>query len=146
MNEAERCDRISLMHAGRVLVSDAPAELVRQRDAATLEQAFIAWLREAQVDDAAVAETPAAAAPAAPAADAAPRRARRRRAFDWQRALGYARREALELRRDPVRGLWRCSARCILMFIMGYGISMDVEDLRYAVLDRTSPRSARAIR
>ncbi len=27
MNEAERCDRISLMHAGRVLVSDTPAAL-----------------------------------------------------------------------------------------------------------------------
>jgi len=136
MNEAERCDRISLMHAGRVLVSDAPGELVRQRDAATLEQAFIAWLREASVDDAAVAETPATAAPAAPAADAAPRRARRRRAFDWQRALGYTRREALELRRDPVRGLMALLGSVILMFIMGYGISMDVEDLRYAVLDQ----------
>ena len=31
MNEAERCDRISLMHAGKVLVSDAPAELVKKR-------------------------------------------------------------------------------------------------------------------
>ena len=28
MNEAERCDRISLMHAGRVLVSDTPAALI----------------------------------------------------------------------------------------------------------------------
>jgi ribosome-dependent ATPase len=24
MNEAQRCDRISLMHAGRILASDAP--------------------------------------------------------------------------------------------------------------------------
>ena len=28
MNEAERCDRISLMHAGRVLISDTPAAIV----------------------------------------------------------------------------------------------------------------------
>ncbi|WP_198287369.1 ATP-binding cassette domain-containing protein, partial [Burkholderia ubonensis] len=48
MNEAERCDRISLMHAGRVLASDAPAELVRQRGAATLEEAFIGYLVDAQ--------------------------------------------------------------------------------------------------
>ncbi|WP_043817981.1 ATP-binding cassette domain-containing protein, partial [Rubrivivax gelatinosus] len=59
MNEAERCDRISLMHAGRVLVSDRPQALREARGAATLEQAFIAWLREAAGDAA-----PPAAAPA----------------------------------------------------------------------------------
>ena len=32
MNEAERCDRISLMHAGRVLVSDAPSALIKKRE------------------------------------------------------------------------------------------------------------------
>ena len=44
MNEAERCDRISLMHAGRVLASAAPAAIVPERGVATLEQAFIAHL------------------------------------------------------------------------------------------------------
>ncbi len=48
MNEAERCDRISLMHAGKVLASDTPQALVEQRGAASLEEAFIAWLKEAQ--------------------------------------------------------------------------------------------------
>ncbi|MGE3295514.1 MAG: ATP-binding cassette domain-containing protein, partial [Geminicoccaceae bacterium] len=47
MNEAERCDRISLMHAGRVLVSDTPAALVAKRGASTLEAAFIGYLEEA---------------------------------------------------------------------------------------------------
>ncbi len=47
MNEAERCDRISLMHAGKVLDSDRPDALVAKRDAATLEQAFIECLIEA---------------------------------------------------------------------------------------------------
>src|SRR5690606_36009801 len=46
MNEAERCDRISLMHAGRVLVSDAPAALVTKRGARSLEEAFISYLEE----------------------------------------------------------------------------------------------------
>ena len=49
MNEAERCDRISLMHAGRVLVSDAPAALIAERGAATLEEAFISYLEEADL-------------------------------------------------------------------------------------------------
>jgi ribosome-dependent ATPase len=41
MNEAERCDRISLMHAGRVLAVGAPDELRRARNAENLEGAFL---------------------------------------------------------------------------------------------------------
>lgn len=52
MNEAQRCDRISLMHAGRVLASDAPAALVRARGAATLEEAFIGYLVDASAQEA----------------------------------------------------------------------------------------------
>src|SRR5690606_24908587 len=47
MNEAERCDRISFMHAGRVLVSDTPQALIEKRGVQTLEEAFIAYLEEA---------------------------------------------------------------------------------------------------
>lgn len=42
----------------------------------------------------------------------------------------------MELRRDPVRSTLALLGTVILMFIMGYGISMDVENLRFAVLDR----------
>ena len=48
MNEAERCDRISLMHPGKVLVQrHAGGHLVAERGAATLEEAFIGYLEEA---------------------------------------------------------------------------------------------------
>lgn len=140
MNEAERCDRISLMHAGKVLVSDAPAVLVRKRQAPTLEQAFIAYLEDAGAkgDVAATVAPPAdAAAPAGPAAPtAAGGRRRSRLGASLVRAFSYALRESLELRRDPVRGTLALVGSLLLMFIMGYGISMDVEDLRFAVLDR----------
>ncbi|NHL00275.1 ribosome-associated ATPase/putative transporter RbbA [Rubrivivax benzoatilyticus] len=134
MNEAERCDRISLMHAGRVLVSDRPQALREARGAATLEQAFIAWLREAGGGDAA-APAPAAPQPAVtppPVPAAAPRR---HAWFSLRRLLSYSSREALELRRDPVRATLALLGTAILMFIVGYGISMDVEDLPFAVLD-----------
>jgi ribosome-dependent ATPase len=45
-------------------------------------------------------------------------------------------RETLELRRDPVRATLALAGSLLLMFVMGYGISLDVEDLRYAVMDR----------
>ena len=47
MNEAERCDRISLMHAGRTLAVGTPEEIRETRGAASLEDAFIAYLLEA---------------------------------------------------------------------------------------------------
>ena len=139
MNEAERCDRISLMHAGRVLVSDAPAALVRMRGTQTLEQAFIAYLREASetVSDVAPGATEIAApAPAPAATTAASTGTSARRHFSLARALSYSQREALELRRDPVRATLALLGTAILMFIIGYGISLDVENLTYAVLDR----------
>jgi len=49
MNEAERCDRISLMHAGHVLATDTPAGLIAARGATTLEDAFISHLAEVEV-------------------------------------------------------------------------------------------------
>ncbi|AOR80540.1 ribosome-associated ATPase/putative transporter RbbA [Novosphingobium resinovorum] len=132
MNEAERCDRISLMHAGKVLVSDTPAGIVRQRGSATLEEAFIAYL-----EDAVGEQRPAPATQTAREAPPAPDPGHQpRRGFSTRRMLSYSRREALELRRDPIRATLALLGSVILMFIMGYGISMDVEDLPFAVLDR----------
>ena len=143
MNEAERCDRISLMHAGKVLVSAKPADIAMQRGAGSLEQAFIAYLEDASGTRRAVpAERTPAPAPtpgateAAPARNAEPPAAPPRRSFfSLGRALSYMWRETLELRRDPVRATLALLGTALLMFIIGYGISMDVEDLSYAVLD-----------
>ncbi len=135
MNEAERCDRISLMHAGKVLASDTPQALVEQRGSNSLEEAFIAWLKEAQPSSP-VPEEPMSAV-ASHSGHTAPRQA-----FSLRRLFSYSRREALELRRDPVRSTLALLGTVILMFIMGYGISMDVEDLRFAVLDRDQTLSS----
>ncbi|TWA63634.1 ribosome-dependent ATPase [Azospirillum baldaniorum] len=136
MNEAERCDRISLMHAGRVLVSDTPAALVAKRGTATLEEAFIGYLEEAV---AARRESDAAAPdgrrPIPPAA-APPGERAEGRFFNPRRMLSYSLLEALELRRDPIRATLALVGSLLLMVIMGYGINMDVEDLSFAVLDR----------
>ncbi|HWK94223.1 MAG TPA: ribosome-associated ATPase/putative transporter RbbA [Pseudolabrys sp.] len=127
MNEAERCDRISLMHAGKVLASDTPAALIEKRQAKNLEEAFIGYLEDIVEEAPATALTTETAVPA---------ERPRRRAFDPRRMLAYTSREALELRRDPVRATLALVGTVILMFIMAYGISMDVENLTFAVLDR----------
>ena len=131
MNEAERCDRMSMMHAGKVLDSDTPARLVEKRGAQTLEEAFIGYLLEAgggtpPADAPVLADGPddTAAAPANTGA------------FSLQRLLSCLWRESLELQRDTVRATLALAGSVILMFVIGFGINMDVEDLRYAVLDR----------
>ena len=131
MNEAERCDRMSMMHAGKVLDSDAPMQLVEKRGAASLEEAFIGYLIEADNNAAHVPDesAPTQHGTAATAAEQA-------QSFSLQRLLSYAWRESLELRRDPVRATLALLGSLLLMFVIGYGISTDVNDLRYAVLDR----------
>ena len=135
MNEAELCDRISLMHAGKVLVSDTPAGIVKSRAASSLNEAFIAYLEEA-IDQ---QGTPARSADSEIKAQA-PEHARAARKslpfLDLRRTLAYTQREALELRRDPIRGTLAILGTLILMFVMGYGINMDVQNLSFAVLDR----------
>ena len=49
MNEAERCDRISLMHAGRVLAQGTPDELKAAQGTASLDDSFIAFIEQAEV-------------------------------------------------------------------------------------------------
>ena len=122
---------MSMMHAGKVLDSDAPAKLVEKRGAATLEEAFIGYLIEAAGGPEASAPTPEAQQPSSSAHETS-----EHRAFSLQRLFSYSWREALELQRDPVRATLALAGSLILMFVMGFGITMDVEDLRYAVLDR----------
>ncbi|EPY8425238.1 ribosome-associated ATPase/putative transporter RbbA [Citrobacter youngae] len=138
MNEAERCDRMSLMHAGKVLASGTPQELVKQRGAASLEEAFISWLQEA-AGPAPEATLSQATAPLVHENSQPPRQG-----FSLRRLFSYSRREALELRRDPVRSTLALMGTVILMLIMGYGISMDVENLRFSVLDRDQTVNSQA--
>ncbi len=131
MNEAERCDRMSLMHAGKVLVSDTPANIVAQRNADTLEQAFIDYLVEAGGGTDKAQPVEHATPNIEHTAQHVPHRF-----FSLNRMFSYLWREMLELQRDPVRGGLALAGSMLLMFVMGFGISMDVEDLTYAVLDR----------
>ncbi|MCJ1878820.1 ribosome-associated ATPase/putative transporter RbbA [Pseudomonas nitroreducens] len=138
MNEAERCDRISLMHAGKVLDSDTPQGLIDKRGLPTLEATFIAYLEEA-AGSAPVPETAPASEPTTEST-----RYKGSDRFSWLRLFSYARREAMELRRDPIRLTLALVGTALLMFIIGYGINMDVEDLTYAVLDRDQTTTSQA--
>jgi len=141
MNEAARCDRISMMDAGRVLATGAPADLVKASGVATLEDAFIAELKKVKAAGASPTTTQAAVQPGH-----APKQrgveAARRSWFSPQRLLAYSIREGLELLRDPIRLVFGVFGTALLMLVFGFGVSTDVNNLTFAVLDRDqSPES-----
>ena len=141
MNEAARCDRVSLMDAGRVLATDQPANLVRARHAATLEDAFIGFLEEANGTRAHLAyegDDGSKLVPIASATEAA------QPPFSPRRMFAYTIRESLELMRDPIRLGFALLGTAFLMLIFGFGITTDVNSLTFAALDRDKTYESRA--
>ncbi|WPZ34030.1 ribosome-associated ATPase/putative transporter RbbA [Thalassobaculum sp. OXR-137] len=146
MEEVTRCDRVSLMHAGRVLAVGTPEALRQRQEAPTIEAAFIRYLEQAagDGDDPAPAHpVPVAAAPPAEANKAD----RPAGYFSLRRCWAFARREALELLRDRILLTFALLGPLILMLAMGYGVSFDVDSLTYAALDQDrSPESRMVLR
>ena len=129
MNEGERCDRISLMHKGKVLVSNSPDELIKSKNKENLEDTFISYLEDAldetekkeiiienQINNE-INNTP------------------QNSFFSLRRTFAYTYKETLELLRDKVRLTFALLGTLILLFVMGYGINFDVENLKFGVLD-----------
>jgi ribosome-dependent ATPase len=140
MNEGMRCDRISLMNAGKILACDAPDKLIRERGKTTLEDAFIAYMEDSIAADApagaskkpVAVEEPVAGAPEAATSlghGLSPMKLR------VTRMLAYARNETLQILRDPVRLMFAFAGSALLMLVFGFGITTDVEHIRYASLD-----------
>jgi ribosome-dependent ATPase len=141
MNEAERCDRISLMHAGKVLAVGAPLDLVKERGSDSLEDTFVGYLADAAgIDRTKKVESPP---PAAMPSEGEPIRPPRR--FDLARLWAYARRETVELLRDPIRLAFAIVGPIILMLAFGYGISFDIEDLQMAAFDQDKTPESRQL-
>jgi ribosome-dependent ATPase len=138
VNEAERCDRVSLMHAGRILAIGEPSELRNARGAATLSDAFIDYLEAADGEENAAEEGAIEAVAAgqftSPVVGVTGNQ--RRAWLSPARIWAFARREALELVRDPIRITFALLGPVVLLLAMAYGISFDLENVRYAVLDR----------
>jgi ribosome-dependent ATPase len=142
MNEAERCDRMSMMHQGKVLAQGPPAQLVADRKANNLEEAFIGYLEDAAEKKAPVQAAVAAKEPAqAPAAeshsDGSPGR------FSPWRVWAFARREAIELSHDTVRLAFALVGPIFLMIVFGYGISLDINHVAFSVLDFDGTHASR---
>lgn len=134
MNEGSRCDRISLMHQGKVLASDTPLKLMQNKRKNDLEEAFIEYLTQ---EDENISISNNNSNYLKPSIKNNEKR------FSFIRAFGYANKEYLELIKDPIRVVFAFFGTIILMLVMGYGISMDVENLKFAVLDHDKTPQSR---
>ena len=150
MNEGMRCDRISLMNAGKVLACDAPQKLIDERGAASLEDAFIGYMEDAIADAAPRAASKREAGRDRGRAGEAPRRrggaasAAVGLRLRLGRMLAYARNETMQILRDPVRLAFAFVGSALLMLVFGFGITTDVEHIRYAALDLDQSPESRA--
>ncbi len=157
MNEAGRCDRISLMHRGRVLAVGAPAQLCIDKQTETLEQTFIDYLLEDEKADAANADwhppanvTELAQAESKAAEPVRPQTAPHHGAaandendedvgaalLGWfSRVWAFARREATELIHDRIRLSFAIIGPIVLLCAATWGITFDVEHIPFTVLD-----------
>lgn len=141
MNEGERCDQISLMHAGKVLTSDTPSGLMKARGVTTLEEAFIAYLEEAvgnTSDGSPEEEVDIVSAP-----QPKDKVLTQASLFSLSRLFGYAGRETLEIKRDPIRLTFALVGSVLLMLVLGYGITFDIEEMKFAVLDQDQTPQSR---
>lgn len=153
MNEGMRCDRISLMHAGRVLACDAPQKLVSDRGAANLEEAFIGYMEDAIAESergkqsknkaaseaTATGDAPAAKAAASHVASHAPPSN-----LGARRLMAYASNEANQILRDPVRLAFAFIGSALMMLVFGFGITTDIQNVRFAALDYDQSPQSRA--
>ena len=141
MSEAMRCDRISLMHAGRVLVCDTPQNVIASKGGVDLEEAFIAYIEDAETSSSA----PEAATPQVQILQNAEASSSGRSTFmPLRRLLAYAKCETLSLMRDPVRLVFAFLGSFFMLLIFGFGVSSDVTNLTYAAFDHDNTPQSRA--
>ncbi|NTJ09361.1 ribosome-associated ATPase/putative transporter RbbA [Rhizobium lusitanum] len=140
MNEAMRCDRISLMHAGRVLVCDTPEKVIASRNGANLEAAFITYIEEA---DASPSTKPTKHA-SATVLTATPRSVEKPAFMPLRRLLAYTQCETRSLLRDPIRLAFALLGSFVMLLIFGFGMSNDVTSLTFAALDHDNTPESRS--
>lgn len=141
MNEAMRCDRISLMHAGRVLICDTPEKIASMYSEGDLEDAFIALIAQAENVDTAV---PALQKNDRIGSNPSGAEHMLHWSLPLRRLLAYSQCEARSLLRDPVRLAFAFIGSFIMLLIFGFGMSSDVTNLTFAVFDQDNTPESRA--
>ena len=138
MNEAARCDRISLMHAGACWRATRRRRWWRRAAPRAWRRPSSATSRKRRGEAAPAGSRQAGARRQPPGT-----RRRRRRRVQPPAPVRLRLPRGLELLRDPSGSASPCSGTVLLMFVFGYGITFDVENLTFAALDRDGTPESR---
>lgn len=136
MDEAERCDRISLMHRGKVLDVGTPTELTHKQGSKTLENAFVRYLEK---------EIKPSSQDNQDEKIIGFEKAKKSKRFSLKRLWAITQRETTELIRDPIRLVFALVGPLILMVAFGYGISFDVDHLKVSIWDEDQSLESRLL-
>ncbi|WP_439238710.1 ribosome-associated ATPase/putative transporter RbbA [Lonepinella sp. BR2919] len=144
MNEAARCDRISLMHAGRVLAVGSPEELRIGKGCNTLEEAFIRYLEE-QADDI-TAPSDENEVKTAVQNQEKSANTQANPFLNWFDIIWtFASREMKELSRDHIRMFFALFGPVVILLSMASSISFDINPTNFTVLDRDNTQLSRKL-
>jgi ribosome-dependent ATPase len=134
------------MNAGKVLACDVPQKLIEARGAANLEEAFIAYMEDA-IGAAASGgkDVTTSAAAAGKELESSPESQELSGIrLRLGRMLAYSANETMQILRDPVRLTFAFVGSALLMLVFGFGITTDVEHVRYATFDLDRSAESRA--
>lgn len=143
MNEAARCDRISFMHAGRVLAVGTPEQLRIGKQSATLEEAFIRYLEE-QADDITTPSVTGHKSAVENPSVFSPNNNHTLWAW-WSLVWTFAVREGKELLRDKIRLFFAVGGPIIMLIAMASSISFDINPMTFSVLDHDNSSESRRL-
>jgi len=156
MNEGMRCDRISLMNAGKVLVCDPPQKIIDDRAPPARGRVHRPHGGRDRRSGQGEARQGGAGRRRRRGANGCRRRRRQRgRARARAEEAGRDRSQdhpdaGLQPQRDdadparPGAALFAFVGSALLMLVFGFGITTDVEHIRYATLDRDQSPESRA--
>jgi ABC-2 type transport system permease protein len=141
MEEAEYCDRVVILDAGRVLAQGTPAEV--RGDAPTMEDAFVAIVSRARNAEVRTPSTRNEPEPESPDSSIHPSSLIPHPFQKARRVWSLVRKEARQMVRDPSSIAIGIVLPVLLILLFGYGLSLDVKNVPVAVvLEDPSPEAA----
>jgi ribosome-dependent ATPase len=149
MNEAEKCDRVSLMYGGKILTIGSPDEICQKKNVHNLDSAFISYLEdERAVNEAALPQVKSDEIELDISMDK----------FDYivdglSKHFGYdvgyvwaiIRREFVELSHDKMRLAFSVFGPVFLLIVTSLCISFDLQKVRFSVIDRDQSYMSRKL-
>lgn len=146
MNEVDRCDRLAMMHAGKVLVTGTPEALKQRHSTDSLELAFINELKSTNADNILVNKIPSDTSASNKEIRKIEQSGDKRASTSAvQRFWAQFQREIMEILRDRIRLSFALLGPVLLLIALGNGISFDVDKVAFSVLDRDQSLQSRTL-